>query len=518
MTEGKKTGKLMIIGIVIAVIAAAGVAGAMNAAKISNSIRRSFSSPAEYYQYVERKNRDTLLKYNEKSYSSAKKRLTAQEQTQKITYSMELGDTLKALMGNNGLENMSLISQGKQDDTTMSSKLQLQLNGKDALSFNGYMDTATGETYFQFPELTASYLNLTNTMKEAEQETGLTSSLVMAKDMDQYLPSAADLTKLLTNYSEIAIKHMETVEMAKNETLSVGDMEQKSTRLDVNCDDVCCYEIGKEMLETMQDDTLIKELIEKAEPEAYKEFQKSVKEVLAELEKPESNEGADKAQMLMQVYVNSQAQIIGRKITLTAEGETFTIQQLIPREDSKFAYDLSVLVNEVRYLNLSGNGSIKNDSLSGDFSLSMDDSLNEDTSDVILSMEDLIQVSVKKLDWETLLQEGIVKGEFEIYTEQVPKLSGYKLYVKTDGTKDQRKDEFRIMVGSDQFAAITIQEEKGEDPGVVKPDANAVVYDFEDEMELSLYTSEIDMASFLTGLSADTGVDLTPVINYFMAY
>lgn len=511
--------KVLVLGMVIAVIAVAGVASAMNAAKISNSIRKAFSSPAEYYQYVEEKNRDMLLEYSEKLYSSARDDLAAQKDSRKVTYTLKLGDTLKALMGNQELESMSLISTGKQDDKVTTGKVQLQLNNKDALSCNVYLDSDSGESYLQIPELTASYLDMTSTMQEAKEEIDLNGALTAFADLDKYLPEAADVTKLLLKYSDISIdhvgeKHKDTVKKTNNAVVSTGDISQKCTRLDVNCDDACSYEVGKKMLKTMKDDDLIKQMIEKVDSSAYQQFQNRVEETLAELEdsKPEADEG----QMQMQVFVDSKANIVGRNISLKAEGETFTIQQKLPRDGSDFAYDLSVIADDVTYLNVNGSGSVEHGMLSGDFSLSLDDSLNEDTSGAILSMKDLFQISVKKLDLNTLLQKGIIKGELILSTDQVPKLSGYTLHVKTDGTKDKRKDELSVMVGSDQFAMLTIQEEKGEDPGIVKPEDSAVKYDFADELQLSLYVSEIDLESFLTDLRTNTSVDLMPYYNEFI--
>lgn len=519
MGKAAGKGKILVIGLVIAVIGAAGVASAMNAAKISNGIRKAFSSPAEYYQYVEQKNRDTLLEYNEKIYTSARDNLTAWKEGQKVIYTMELGDTLKALMGNNGMEKMSLTTLGRQNDTVTTGKMQLQLNDKDALSCNVYLDAASGESYIQMPELTKSYLDMTSTMQEANEELDANKSFATLMNPDEYLPEAADITGLMTDYSDIVIdhvakKHQDTVKKTDHAVVSAGDISQKSTRLDVNCDDECGYEIGKDVLETMKDDDLIKKMLEKVDASVYQDFQDSVEDTLAELEdsKPETGEG----QMQMQVYVDAKANIIGRSIRLKADGENFTIQQMCPRDGSDYAYDLSVTVDDVTYLEINGSGSVENGMLSGDFSLSLDDSLNEDTSGAILSMKDLLQVSVKKLDLNTLLQKGMIKGELTFSTDQVPKLSGYTLHIKMDGTKDKRKEELSVMVGSDRFAMLTIQEEKGEDPGVAKPDDSAVKYDFDDELQLSLYTSEIDLASFLTELRTNTSVDLMPFYEQFI--
>lgn len=521
MRKANGRGKMLVLGAVIAVIAVAGVASAMNAAKISNSIRKTFSSPAEYYQYVEQKNRDVLLEYSENIYSSAREDLTTQKESRKVTYTMELGDTLKALMGNNNLKTMSLISTNKQDGEVTTGKMQLQLNDQDALSCNVYLDSANAESYIQIPELTESYLDMTSTMQEAKEEIDLNKSLKVFTEFDKYLPEAADVTKLLTKYSDISIehvgeKHKDTVKQTNNAVLSAGDIEKKYTRLDVDCDEECNYEIGRKMLETMKDDTLIKQMIEKVDSSAYQEFQNRVEEALAELE--DSTSEADEGQMQIQVFVDSEANIAGRTISLKTEEETYTIEQKLLRDGSDFAYALSVTIDDVTYLNVNGNGSIEHGILSGDFSISLDDSLNEDTSGVIFSMEDLLQISVKKLDLNTLRQKGILKGEFTLSSEQIPKLSGYTLRVKMDGLKDKRKNELSVMVGTDKFATLTMQEEKGEDPGVVKPDASAVKYDFADELELSLYVSEIDLQSFLTDLRTRTSVDLTPFLDEIGGY
>lgn len=509
VTEPPKKGKkkFAVIGIIVAVLLVAGVALAANANRLFNTVKEKTSSPEEYYQYVEQKNRDAFLEKFDKQYEKLRDNVILKDQTKKMICQIELGDTLKALASGYGIESAALVSEGKIEGTVTTGKATLQLNEKDALSYNVYMDYSTGEGYLQVPELSSSYLDMTGTLQEASQEASLGDFYSMMTKMDQYIPKTDQIHTLITTYSDIIIKNVKDVQRGED-TLTAGEISGEYTKLDVTCDGNDIKEISKKILETLQDDAVVKELVENVNSDAYTGFQSTIADALTELEEDTST---DTSTLKMSVYVGSDATIVGRVITLTGDKESFEIKEVKPQKGDQFGYDLEITANDVTYLIVSGSGTVKSDKLSGDFSLSLDESLNPGDASV-LSMTDLIKVSVNDLDQKALEEDGIVKGNIELSTEQIPALAGYALKIEADGSEDQINDKIHVMVGSDTFATITLATEEGSDPGVTKPEEGAVTYDLSDELALNMYVSEIDLYTFLSDLNTKCGVDLTSLM------
>lgn len=498
--------KFTIIGIIVAVLLVVGVAGAMNAKRLANLVKEKTSSPAEYYQYVEQKNRDDVLEQVDVTYDTLRENMVWKDRSQKMTCQVELGDTLKALAGSYGIESASLVSTGKVEGSVVTGNATLQLNEKDAVSYNAYMDYSTGESYIQIPELSGSYLDMTSTLQEASAETSMGDIYSIITNMDQYLPKTDQLNTLVTTYSDIIFKNLKNVKRSED-TLKAGDVSEKYTKLIVTCDGKDVMTICKEILETLKDDKVVKELVENINSDGYTEFQSKITDALSSLEET-GEDATDDSKMEMTVYVDAEAKIVGRVIKLTSAGESFEIKEVKPQDGAKFGYELAVSADGVTYVSLAGSGQEKGGKLSGDFTLSLDESLNPGNA-AFLSMTDLVKISIKDLDQKALKKDGVLKGSMELSSEQIPAVAGYSLKLEADGSKDQIKDTISIMAGSDVFATITLTTGEGGDPGVTKPAADAVTYDMSDEVALTTYVSEIDLITFLEDLKTKCGVDLT---------
>lgn len=505
--EQKNKKVIGIVGILVATMLVIGIAGAANARKIANVVKEKTSSPEEYYRYVEEKNRDAALKEMDTSYTSYRDTVTKQQnQQQKVTCQIELGDTLKALASGYGIESASIVTNGKSEESVLTNHSVLQINGKDAANINTYIDYSAKEGYIQIPELSSSYLSLSSTLQEAGAISANNLNM-MNGDASKYLPDSKQLQNFVTTYSDIIMKNLDKVERSE-ETLTAGDVSAEYTKLVVSCDEAGMQKITREVLEKLKDDQTVKEFIENIDQNAYTSFQKEITDSLKELETVSTGNG--KLEMI--VYVDENAKIVGRTLTVdSGDGENFGFMVHQPSKDGKTGYLLQFSADGMDYLTLTGNMEEKSGKLSGDFSLSMDESLNPGDGS-ILSMTDLVKISVSDLDQKALEKDGALKGSMELSSEQVAAIAGYKLRIDMDNTKDQVNNKIAVLVGSDEFATIQITSEEGEDPGVTPPEDGAKVYDLSNEIGLSTYTSEIDLIGFVTDLKTNCGVDLTSLL------
>lgn len=512
--EQKNKKVIGIVGILVATLLIIGIAGAANARKIANTVKEKTSSPEEYYRYVEEKNRDAALKEMDTSYTSYRDMVTKQEnQQQKVTYQIELGDTLKALASGYGIESASIVTTGKSEESVLTNHTALQLNGKDAANINIYMDYSAKEGYIQIPELSSSYLSLSSTLQEAGGLIPSGNLYMMSGDAGKYLPESKQLQTFITTYSDIIMKNLDKVERSE-ETVTAGDVSAEYTKLVVSCDEAGMQKISKEILEKLKDDQIVKEFIENIDQSAYTSFQESITDSLEELETVSTGNG--KLEMI--VYVDKDAKIIGRTVTVDdGNGESFGFKMLRSGKGDKSGYLLQISADGMDYMTLTGNMEEKSGKMSGDFSLSMDESLNPGDGS-ILSMTDLVKISVSDLDQKALEKDGVLKGSMELSSEQITALAGYKLRIEMDNAKDQFNNKIAVLAGSDEFATIQVTSEQGEDPGVSRPEEGANVYDLSNEIELATYTSEMDVIGFLADLKTNCGVDLTALLgNAFMS-
>lgn len=507
--EQKNKKVIGIVGILAAALLVVGIAGAANARKIANTFKEKTSSPVEYYRYVEEKNRDAALKEMDTSYGSYRETVTKPEnQQQKVTYQIELGDTLKALASGYGIESATIVTTGKTEESVLTNHTLLQLNGKDAVNMNTYLDYASKEGYIQIPELSSSYLNLSSILQEAGATIPASKLSMMGADAGKYLPESKQLQNFVTTYSDIIMKNLDKVDRSK-ETVTAGDVSAEYTKLVVSCDEANMKKISQELLEKLKDDETVKEFIENIDQNTYTSFQESITDSLEELESVSTGNG----QLEMIVYVDEKAKIAGRTISVdTGEGEKFGFKMLQPGKDDKSGYLLQISADGMDYLTITGNTEEKSGKLSGDFSLSMDESLNPGDGS-ILSMTDFVKISVHDLDQKALKKDGSLKGSIEISSEQIPAVAGYILRIDMDNTKDQFNNKIVVLAGSDEFATIQIISEEAEDPRVTRPEDGAVIYDMSNEVELATYVSELDLVTLLTDLKTNCGVDLTALLG-----
>lgn len=505
--EQKNKKLIAVIGIIAACLIVIGVAGAMNARRIANTFKEMTSSPEEYYRYVEEKNRDASLKQMDTSYGNYRDAATKQNDTQKIMYQIELGDTLKALASGYGVESATIETTSKMQDSVLTNHTVLQLNGKDAANMNTYLDYSSKEGFIQIPEVTNSYLDLTSTLQEAASSIPMSNLYLTSADMEKYLPEADKIDKLITTYSDIILKNIKKVERSQ-ETITAGEISQECTKLAVTCDGEDAKKICKEILEELKEDNVVKEIIENIDASAYDSFQTQITDALAELE----TEEPDDSKLEMNVYVDGNAQIVGRTMVLTSGEESFEINALQPCKDSKSGYSLEIASDGVQYFVVTGNMEEKDGKWSGDFTVSLDESLNPGDGSV-LSMTDLIKISVLDMDQKAMEKDGSLKGSIELSSEQIPAVAGYKLRIDMDNSKDQFNNKVAVLVGSDVFATIQIASGEAEDPGVTRPEDGAVTYDMSNEVELATYMSEVDLMTLVANLKENCGVDLTPLLG-----
>ncbi|MDE6851291.1 MAG: hypothetical protein K2J67_02225 [Lachnospiraceae bacterium] len=528
---------------IIVMLLISGTICLMNTDSCNQWIRMRMCSPESYYHDVVSRQMRQWTASAEKIYVPLTERLASTGQPRRITCKVEPGNTMKALSGHLGLDSAALISEGERAGEEVMGQITLQINGKDALHANGFLNYSKGYGHVQIPEFSEARLTFFSWLQQ-EQDAGCQGDKYLFSllgDAGKYLPQVEDLSVLLARYPYLVLGQEVTVTRSRKQ-VQAGDLSKQCTQFTASYSGETCYQICQDLLENLEQDsdTLAKEM--------KKELQDNAPEVTWEVERDMRQKGETKTLLerqlevvdtgyqaavdflqekqealadhkekfraeqmgaVVKLSVDSVGNIVERSITLHVGEKTISVSQSALRKGFSLGYELQVIANDIMYLNISGNGTIREGKLSGAFDISMDECRNPD-ADSIQSMNSILQLSIQDLDLQALVQKQEIHGEVEISTEQIPAWKYYRLKVSMDHARDKSNDRIQIMTGNSVFATIDLQLENGDHPDVGERknyDGEKNSYRLSDLGELANYASEIDLDQVLEKIEKNCGVN-----------
>lgn len=521
MMMPKKNGK-KIAAIVAAIIVVALIAvGATAHAQIANFVKRTFSSPASYYNYVEKKNLKTGRKNLVENYKKYEETVNGKGATKSATYKLELGSSAKTMLSMIGIdfsafESAEISTVAQLKDKTTINQTKILLNGNDAVTANIYTDIDAKEYYLQIPELSDAYLNLSSVLQSQSENPSMTAMQDILFSIGDYIPTSGQMESLYTTYTDLVVDKLTKVEKS-SDTLEVDGISQKCTILKVTVTGKEFYDISKTFLDTAKEDKDLKSIIEKIDNKAediniYQDYQNMIDSLSKEIEAEKDRMETSDANMVMDVFVNNSGDIVGRTITITSDdGETFNITSHMPESGSKFGYEMSVTFNDTTYFTITGNGTRKGSKMSGEFSVSLDESLNPSTA-VITSMQDIVTVKITDLD-EDKLEDGYLNGTITLQCNAVAAMSTYALEIKASADKKQSNFAMSVLCADDNLATISMEIKDAKAPSVAKPADSDTVYDITSDSDMEAFTNGIDLEAFLQDIQTKSGIDFSSYLD-----
>lgn len=352
--KAKKKGKGWLIGILALVVVAAALAAfRWNAvsAFASNLAAKTFSSPEEYYQRVEKNNVQRSLDaaeegegvfavYQEAASTKAKdKGFFVEEKLQLSFDESALGEKILDLiedelgMDISWLKNVGFYLSVGAEDELLGGSMTAFLNDKDIIDADYTMDSASGDVYFTVPRLSGQAIRVN--LQELSGASGLSAEeQAAAQELAETLMDEELITTLVERYSEIVIGDLTKVEKGTQE-LSAGGLSGKYTALEVKIDGKVMLKIAKDVLKKAQNDAEVEKLIcavLKSQGMSEAEIERQYDEILDEMESKRAElEDMDPKDIteniLMTVYVDGQGRVVGRDIKI--------------REDKDLRYEIS---------------------------------------------------------------------------------------------------------------------------------------------------------------------------------
>lgn len=435
----------------------------VTSAKITNFFRRTFSSPENYYRYVEGKSAEEMSAVIGDIYTLYLNNLNAYyNQNTSATVSIELGwqgqDLLGMVTDADWLDKLEFGVDTSVKDGVIGADFVMSLNEDDIVSFVMLMDVMKENLYLQFPEFTETYLGIEMkdymNVETRESLEDLKWQMEIAEKIQDVMPKQAEVEKILNRYFELILGCIDDVDKSSTR-LEAGDVEVRCTALEVVIDSSTLREIADTLLEELQDDSELEEIIiEIAEAggldgeDVYREFLNTAEEFLDELR----GLLGSRDKIVMTVYVDGKGDIIGR----TVKTSGMTIDMLMPQKGKNFGYELSVSVSGVK-LALTGEGRRSGSKIDGEFKLRL------------MGMS-LLNIDVDDLDLEKL-KRNQSNGKVEIsLTSAVVNLLGVSnavgeaigdmRLVFDAQTKDKSsKSSIQWLYGDEKVVSITVSTE-----------------------------------------------------------
>lgn len=480
--------------------------------------RTSSMSPTEYMQYVEEKERDAGGELIAGYFEQLQKATDLSNSSRKGLLRVELSDGLKqmvkeysalAAMAGTSLPDLSKLdsveieeSLGK-DGGALGDAMVLKANGTSLLTLNLFMDMEKGKMYLQMPELSKSYLDLSDSMGEAGE--GLDSSFQILNTYlsGELFPSASDIEDIYRRYLDIFIRSHKDVEKQTNQTCEAEGVSQKADLYIASYEEKEAVALAKEFVETLKGDEQILSCLEKMGVEKG-EYTETLEDALESLE----DSGKENGYLTVSDYVADDT-VIGREIKgyedKEAKEETFLIQCLMPRDGEKLGYLIDVESEGKTQLQVKGSGLLKNYVLEGEFSVLLP-SLKQGSG---FTSEELLRIKLTDYDL-VKMKKGESTGTMELSMPGLPALAGGKLVITPEGDVDHASTTVDVALGEQKLGSIVMANQKAEAVSIREPGDGETIYRVSKEKDVEQYFMEMDTEGVLKHIKEVTGINLTP--------
>lgn len=368
---------LTVVFIGIAVFLTAGLVFFMPV--IWNAARYAFSSPAEYYRYVEEKAAGKRISGFCQWYAEIVERCSFTEhRREESTLCLETGEEFWEFIGTtflgtaagkeaSGIKEIGLdfSAAAEQDGVRAMLSGALSLNQLRVLDTAVFLDLQQDSVYAWIPEFSGECPAIA-----IEELIGLDSGeikefLALLQQFCKAMPKEGELKRLLKRYASLALSCAEEAESGKK-VVRAGNVIKECTEVTVTFDGAAVRNVLETLLEEIAADqkleALVMEVLEVQEGETAKEkyqwFLGKVLELSGHLE------GLDEiGEVKMTVWVNQRGEIIGRRFLFGDKSE-FSYIALV--DGKKIGCKLTLNAGKLR-LSLEGGGARKREMYSGKF-------------------------------------------------------------------------------------------------------------------------------------------------------
>lgn len=492
--------------ILIPVVAVVAVAAVLicNAAYVHHFVRRTFSSPEKYYQYIEKKEVEDTAGTVAALYDNLlRSSLDISDKSVTGSVKVELSDDVCDMLSEaadldlDWVKSLELRYDGvaKNKDSMFGANAELFLGKNSAVSGKVLVDGGDKMLYMQVPELTTTYLALD--MGDALDFDSYEELLEMTGEIYEKTPDKKEMEKMLNRYFSRAIECIDDVDKDKD-VLEAEGVSKKYLALTAEIDSDTMQAMVEAVLEEMLEDEQLEDLVKELSPlleealdgeDLYEAFEDALNEALDNADMI----GDSNAEFTMTIWVDGKGTIRGRSI----EADGMKIFYAMPQKGSKFGLEAGAETEDGTFV-LSGEGKRSGSKLSGDFKVKC------------IGMK-FADIEVKNFDTDKI-KEGYLSGEFTVKPSSklgaggtaAAILSDYSYKLAVENAKDTTDIKMSVLDEDESLGSVSISSKTGSGGKLSVPSDEDVI-EVEDYFDMMEWIDEIDWDEFFDHLH-DAGV------------
>ena len=494
-----------------------------NLSSIKNAAKRTFSSPENYYHWVEKNTAKeaagTVSSIYANYFLDALKVYNMGTSAEVSVELDEAGQDMLSLAGAAGVDlswfkSASLTYEGYSKDNVMEMKCGLAMEKKNVISADLIVDMAEEAVYLAVPELSKTYIgvdvseipDISYYMDTLDNSTEYMDALkaILAK-----LPEEKQVKDLTAKYLEIALNSIDDVNMKKGKTLKAEGVSESCTLLEVTLDADTLQNVIENVAEQLENDREVKAIIEKLcdeiaglnldeldgididSEEVYEYFQDACSELADEAQYISFDE-----ELVMSLYVDGKGVIRGRSFEFNDGWSNYTVEILNPHKGGKIGFKAAVTVDNQEF-SIAGSGKESGGRVSGDFSAKYNGTA-------------IVDLTVKNFDTDAL-KKGYLNGTVTVKAasgigkvlygmSSVPSMVT-DLAVTVDVSMDGKSGKLAVSVAEDKdkwgTVSVSAKKESGKKASV-PADKNTVF--IEDYSDVEDYWDTVDLDSLINTL------------------
>ncbi len=499
----EKSLKSKIVTIVIAVVALLGIGTACTVLAnggFKNFYYRNFASPEAYLKYVLSKETDEAIDMFGKNYSEMMK--SGSQGT--LDVKLEVGDQLKTLMQASDtpladIESIALSLGVAEDGDDQSLQMKANINDAEILTCNALLNLKDMDFYMQIPELSDKCVDFSSVLEESMGDVS-NEELAGLEKLEDVMSNASTFTSIADTYLNIVYDNIEEAEKSK-EKIEAEGVSQKCIKLETALDGKYAYSVAESAMEQLVDDDNIEEILKAISDEDYENYKNDLKEALDDLKENKDDIEDMDGEVTFAVYLNGKSEIVGTEMAFE---DDLIISSIMPKKGSKFGYELYVESNNEIIVSITGDGTIKKDKLNGTYTVSV----NEEVIDELNGYgKEIVTIEVTDLDMKSY-EEGLVNGEFKVYTDKVEELKDYALSIEVNSSESKNSMSIDVMQKNNIWGTLTISFDANKKIDKLEPsESNTISID--NEYAVEEYAESLDIQGFVENAIEKSGIDIT---------
>lgn len=529
-SEGKKKGsKMPIILVALAVLLVAIVAVVwVFFPAISNFFRANFSSPKDYYSFVENESLGQSIDkgtYNmqfsqtkDKSIDSEYTIKTGEKLADIVESSMSSSDSKKVSKLLKSIDSASVNYNMSNKNGKSSGDMEFKLNDTSIATANLIVDSDAQKMYFQVPELSEDYI----CYDLDSSDYGSYGSNAFSEYEE--LPTPEQINKVMKKYAKLMSDNIGEVQKS-SEALTVGGVSQNCTLLTADIDKNDYVNMFTAVLKSAKTDSNVMAIV-KAYSSSYdkKDYKESIDDALEQLEDIKNSSSADTC-FTYKVWVDNVGNVVGRALE-QSDSQGVSISLLEPQNGDSCGYLFSCNFDGSTTYEISGSGKKSWGKLTGTFTVKTDgneildlavQNFVSDTNSTSGKVKISLGSEYNKSSYD-FLSSTANKPEFKMLSNYTGvKLTGSNGYtvdallstlsVELDINRSGAKSDVttKVFAGSDELITVTSKVEVSQAKEVKS--APKSYYNADDSEDMSRWQESVNNDEIMGNIN-ESGVDI----------